>query len=58
MGKMYHHNGNFFIGEFSKGMANGKGHFIKSDGTWYRGNFINNKANDTKGQYKSKSLFY
>jgi hypothetical protein len=43
---MYHKNGAVFVGEFVGGVANGQGHFVKNDGSYYHGRMKNNMAND------------
>lgn len=48
---MYYRNGNVFIGEYIGGIANGNGHFIKKDGSYYHGKMENNKANDENGKF-------
>lgn len=43
---MYHKNGSVFIGEFYQGIADGLGHYVKTDGSYYHGRLKNNMAND------------
>lgn len=43
---MYHKNGSVFIGQFFNGIADGQGHYVKNDGSYYRGKLRNNMAND------------
>ena len=52
-GRMYYKNGSVFVGYFEAGIANGDGHFVKSDGTFYHGKMENNLANDINGYYWS-----
>lgn len=55
---MYHKNGGVFIGEFVSGVANGQGHYVKNDGSYYQGRMKNNMANDDKGFYWSPKFTY
>lgn len=48
---MYYTNGSLFIGEFKEGVAEGPGHFIWKNGSFYQGNMTKNKANDEHGIY-------
>jgi hypothetical protein len=41
-GKMYKEDGSLYIGEFSKGKAEGQGVYIFTDGSYYQGKFIDN----------------
>lgn len=43
---MYHKDGSLFIGSFVDGIANGMGFYVKSDGSFYKGNIVENKAED------------
>ena len=36
-GTMIYESGEVFVGEFSDGKANGKGHFVLKDGSYYHG---------------------
>lgn len=42
-------NGNFYVGNFQEGKAEGFGYFVLKNGSWFRGNMKNGKANDEKG---------
>jgi hypothetical protein len=55
---MYHQSGSVFIGEFRAGVANGRGHFVAKDGSYYHGNLRNNMANDTNGHYWTPKCEY
>lgn len=55
---MYHKNGSVFIGEFVNGVANGQGHYIKTDGSYYHGRMSNNMANDQNGIFWSPKFQY
>lgn len=48
---MYHNDGSIFIGEFFSGVADGQGHFVKPDGSYYKGKLKDNMANDENGFY-------
>lgn len=52
-GRMYNKNGSVFVGEFFNGVADGQGHFVMSDGSYYEGRIRNNLANDTNGFFWS-----
>ena len=41
---MFKKNGTVFVGLFDDGIANGIGHFVLHDGSYYHGNFSNNQA--------------
>lgn len=53
---MYYPNGSFFVGHFKKGLADGQGHYIFPDGSFYRGKMENNFANDPHAEYQEKDL--
>lgn len=53
---MYHKNGSLFIGEFESGVANGDGHFVKTDSSYYHGRMYKNQANDENGYFWSPYL--
>lgn len=40
------------------GVANGEGHFVKPDGSYYHGRMKNNMANDANGHYWSPKFEY
>lgn len=43
---MYHKNGSVFVGSFNGGIADGIGHYVRTDGSYYTGKMRNNKAYD------------
>lgn len=55
---MYHKNGSVFIGEFYAGIADGLGHFVKADGSYYNGRLKSNMAEDDNGFYWSPQFEY
>jgi hypothetical protein len=46
---MYFHNGSVFVGQFENGMANGPGHYVFSDGSYYNGHMQANQADGISG---------
>lgn len=42
-------NGSVFIGEFIDGKANGPGHYILNDGSYYQGMMVENIAECSHG---------
>lgn len=46
---MYFKNGSVFVGFFENGRANGPGHFIFPNGSYYHGKIVAGKANDING---------
>ncbi len=51
-------NGSTLIGKFSKGLAQGESFFIYHNGSYYKGNMVDNMANDTKGFFYSVDMTY
>lgn len=45
-GRIYYKNGSIFIGSFKEGKALGEAHYFWPDGSYYKGNVTDNKAND------------
>jgi hypothetical protein len=52
---MYKEDRSLFIGHFSHGKAHGKGAFIFNNGSFYNGEFQNNKAETSEGEGKYES---
>lgn len=50
---MYYKNGDVFIGQFQNGLANGPGHYVFLNGSYYHGTMYNNKAEAINGEYYS-----
>jgi hypothetical protein len=48
---MYKKNGSVYVGEFFEGDADGEGHYVKIDGSYYEGKVKDSKANDLNGYY-------
>lgn len=46
---MYYPNGSVFVGSFQDGLANGEGHYVFFDGSYYMGKMKDNKADDSSG---------
>jgi hypothetical protein len=41
---MHKADGNLYVGHFVKGKAHGEGVFIEKNGSYYKGNFVDNTA--------------
>ena len=50
---MYQKSGPVFVGSFNAGVAEGLGHYVRTDGSYYQGKMRNNKANDDNGYFWS-----
>lgn len=50
---MYYRNGSVFIGQFTSGVANGFGHYVFADGSYYDGDMVNNRAETNEGEFYS-----
>lgn len=50
---MYYSNGSVFVGQFTNGTANGSGHFVFPNGSYYHGAMVNNKAQTEEGEFIS-----
>lgn len=55
---MYYRNGSVFIGHFFSGVADGPGHYVAYDGSFYHGKMKNNKAYDDNGFYSGLKFEY
>lgn len=44
IGQMYKKTGEVYIGHFHEGKAQGQGVYIMKDASYYKGDFVNNKA--------------
>lgn len=55
---MYKSDGSLYIGYFRKGKAEGRGVLIFANGSFYQGDFSNNKANSYQGYYESPECKY
>lgn len=56
---MYHKGGSVYIGQFSHGIANGIGHYVMTDGSFYQGKMKDNSANDEEnGFFHSPHIDY
>lgn len=55
---MYFHNGCVFVGQFQNGLANGPGHYVFPDGSYYHGNMYMNQADSIEGEYIAQDLCY
>ena len=47
---MYKADGSLFVGNFRNGKANGWGYYFTTDGSYYHGNLVDNKSEDTNGK--------
>ena len=57
-GKFIEENGNYYIGEFKKGLKHGKGiEYIKKGKIIYKGDFINDKK-EGKGKFIYDDGYY
>lgn len=55
---MYYANGNVFLGQFINGRANGQGHYVFTDGSYYHGYMKDNQADTDDGEYTSDEIVY
>ena len=57
---MHKEDGNLYIGHFKHGHAQGRGVFIFNNGSYYSGEFNNNKAETLEGEgfYESEDVTY
>lgn len=55
---MYYPTGDVFLGHFENGLANGDGHYVWANGSYYKGKITKNIANDSSGIYKNKDITY
>jgi hypothetical protein len=55
---MYKEDGSLYIGHFNHGKAEGKGVFIFPNGSYYNGDFIDNKAESNHGVFQSEVVKY
>lgn len=57
-GTMYYKNGDVFVGQFQNGSANGPGHYVFLNGSYYHGTMYNNQATANYGEYFSQNFKY
>ena len=55
-GTMIYNNGSVFIGEFIDGKANGPGHYILPDGSYYHGTMVNNVAECSSAVFETQNF--
>lgn len=55
---MYKANGALFIGHFVGGKAEGPCFYVMKDGSFYRGEMVDNKAHCTNGKFVTKNFNY
>jgi hypothetical protein len=61
LGKMYKEDGSLYVGYFSHGKAHGRGAFVFHNGSFYDGEFNQNRAetsSNAEARYQSEGLKY